>query len=485
LLHLELDGRGPVYAQLFRALKAAVLDGRLAPGTRLPATRNLASALGLSRNSVLVAYEQLCAEGFVEGRVGSGTYVTELKVPQKPRKERREVAAQSRYSARLRRIRDRNLVRQRGVRYDLQYGEPLANPSIINAWRRELVRAARRSNIEYPDVRGLESLRQAICDYLARRRGVQADPDDVLIINGAQQAFALIARVLVDEGDRVVLEEPSYFGLRRLMQAHGAHIVPVPVDDDGIDCSRLPAAAPKLVCLTPSHQFPLGAVLSFRRRLELLRYASAHGCWIVEDDYDGEFRYDGRPVAALRELDRDDRVIYVGTFSKVLFPSLRLGYMVLPRALRRDFTVAKWIADLGSPAIEQQALASFMGGPGFDRHLRLAAQALRQRRRALIGALEEHAGERVRVLDSPAGMHVVVWLPGFDRAACEALIEDARQRGVGLYSIAPHYLGEPPAEGLLMGYAGLPAEDIVAAIEIFGACLAGMAPPRRRRAAAG
>lgn len=471
-MYLELDGCGAVYAQLVRALKSSILAGRLGAGTRLPATRALAADLGLSRSSVLDAYDQLRAEGLVEGRVGSGTYVTELMLDAGTKKRRAKVRSPSRYARRLRRMRARCQIRlHRGLPYDLQYGEPLTNPAMLNAWRRELSRASVRGHIAYPDAEGLPALRAAICDYLARRRGVLAVPGDVLIVNGAQQAFALAARVLVDEGSPVVLEEPSYFGIRQLMQVHGARIVPVRTDGEGLDCSRLPASPPRLIFVTPSHQFPGGAVLSPARRLELLRYAARNDCWIIEDDYDGEFRYDAHPLAALRELDDADRVIYVGTFSKMLFPSLRLGYMVLPEALQRDFTTAKWLSDMGSAASEQEALANFMSGSGFERHLRLAARTLRARRKTLLAALEQYAGDRVEVVASPAGMHVVVWLRGYSRARCEALIESARRLGVGLYSIAPHYLEAPPRQGLLMGYAGLSAGKIEDAIAIFGRCL--------------
>lgn len=360
---------------------------------------------------------------------------------------------------------------QRDVRYDLQYGVPLTNPAMINAWRREMADTSIRGRIAYPEPQGLPALRSAICDYLGRRRGVQAGPEDVLIVNGSQQALALAARVLVNEGDPVALEEPSYFGARQIMQTHGARIIPVPADTDGLDCSQLPRDPPRLVFVTPSHQFPGGAVLSPARRLELLAYADRKDCWILEDDYDGEFRYDAYPLAALREMDDGDRVIYVGTFSKVLFPSLRLGYMVLPAALRSDFIAAKRLSDFGSAALEQQALANFMSGATFDRHLRVAARALRARYKALLDALGRYARDRVEVVASPAGMHVVVWLPGYSRARCEALIETARRRGVGLYSIAPHFLNSPSRQGLLVGYAGLSPAEIEQAIAIFGGCL--------------
>ncbi|MGH6912220.1 MAG: PLP-dependent aminotransferase family protein [Geminicoccales bacterium] len=471
-MYLTLDGCGPRYAQLIRALKAAMLSGRIVTGTRLPATRTLAGELGLSRNTVLIAYDQLRAEGFVEGRVGAGTYVAALTVTPRPQTRQGEVPAQSRYTRRLRRTHESGFSRKhRDLAYNLQYGEPVTNPAVMRAWQRELGRAAVHTRFDYPDIHGLPSLRDAVCDYLARRRGIQAQHEDVLIVNGAQQAFALAARVLVEEGETVVLEDPNYFGTRQIMQAHGARIAAVRTDAEGLVCAALPASGVRLVCVTPSHQFPGGSVLSLSRRLELLRYAGRQRCWIVEDDYDGEFRYDAHPLAALRALDEGDRVIYVGTFSKMLFPSLRLGFMVLPVSLRDDFAAAKRLADMGTPAIEQAALASFMTGAGFERHLRQASRTLKARRRALLSGLRRQAGQRVEIVDSQAGMHVVVWLRGYSRAGCEALVDRARRYGLGLYSIAPHYMKPPARQGLLLGYAALPVAEIEEAMRLFGRCL--------------
>lgn len=471
-LYLTLDGGGPQYAQLIRALKEAILDGRIGAGTRLPATRELAGELGMSRNTVLVAYDQLRAEGFVEGRVGSGTWVAELDIAPRPKAARQRVPAQSRYMRRARRHFRTGIGRQHyGLRYNLQYGEPLVNPEIMNAWRRALTRAATELRFDYPDFRGLPALRDEICAYLARRRGIVAERDDVLIVNGAQQAFTLAARLLVDEGETVAFEEPGYFAARQSLQAHGAHLHAVRADAQGLDYRKLPEHGARLVYVTPSHQFPGGSVMSPARRLGLLRYAERWNAWILEDDYDGEFRYNARPLAALRALDDGDRVMYVGTFSKMLFPSMRLGYMVLPAALREDFRAAKWLADMGSSVIEQAALADFMAGPGFDRHLRQVAAILKARRRALLAGLERHAGERVTVFDAPAGMHVTAWLRGYTHERSEALIEHARHYGLGIYPIAPHYLKPPARPGLVLGYAGLPVEDIEEAMRLLGRCL--------------
>ena len=242
------------------------------------------------------------------------------------------------------------------------------------------------------------------------------------------------------------------------------------VDADGLVPSALPDSA-RLAVVTPSHQFPTGALLPLPRRMELLEWAVARRAWLIEDDYDGEFRYGGRPLAALKSLDRDGRVIYIGSFSKALFPALRLGYMVLPTALRDAFVAAKWLEDRGCNALEQAALARFMADGGFERHLRRAAHTLRARRAAMLSGLARHGAGIVEVVDSNAGMHLTAWLEGVGHADCERLIDHARARGLGLYAIAPYCLKPPPRPGLVLGYAGLPPQDIEAAMKLFGKCV--------------
>ncbi len=483
LLHLPLDGQGPLHAQLTRALRTAMIEGRLAEGERLPATRLLARELGLSRNTVLEAYEQLQAEGCVQARVGAGSFVAPgvvhanaaaSAVAPGTHAATEASPAPSAFAERARRFHDHGAIPGRtvpGTRYAFQYGVPMANPTLTSDWARALSRAARHAPPAYPHVLGLPALREAICGYLSRRRGVQVSPEDVLVVNGTQQAIALAARVLVDPGAAALVEEPQYFAIREVLQIHGAALCSAPVDAAGLVVDALPVPAPRLVCVTPSHQFPTGALMSLERRRQLLDFARRHGSWIFEDDYDGEFRYDARPLAALRSLDRDDRVIYVGSFSKLMFPALRLGYLVMPRALARDFANAKWADDFGSPAIEQWALADFIADGGFERHLRRTAKALRQRRDALLAALHRRLGGRLEVADSNAGTHLVAWLRDADHAGCQALIEHAARRGLGLHPIAPFYLAPPPRPGLLMGFAGLPLKDIAPAVALLGQCM--------------
>lgn len=470
-----LDGQGSLHAQLTRALRGGILQGQFPAGSRLPATRWLASELGVSRNTVLAAYEQLRAEGFVDGLVGSGTYVAPpMHDGPAPPPPRTDAPPQSAYARRARATYEGSRIpglRIPGMRFSFQYGVPLTNPALTTAWARALSRAARYTRPDYPGRQGLPELREAICDYLARRRGIRASPDDVLVVAGTQQALALTARVLLDPGDAAAIEEPHYFAIRMVLAIHGARVRTVPVDAQGIRCDALPVPPARLVCVTPSHQFPTGSVMSLARRLQLLDYARRHDSWVFEDDYDGEFRYDSKPLAALRSLDEQGRVVYVGTFSKAIFPALRMGYLLMPPALRADFLAAKWAEDLGSPAIEQVALANFMRDGGFERHLRRTAKTLKERRAALIAGLQACGRGRLDIADSRAGMHLVVWLRGRSRADGETLIALARGRGLGLYPIDPLYADPPDRAGLLMGYCGLSTREIGQAMQVFGACL--------------
>lgn len=481
-MFIELDGQGAHYAQLTRAMKAAILSGRLPAGARMPPTRELAQELDVSRNTVLTAYAQLRAEGYIHARAGAGSFVNALHTnPQPAASGMHHIEPPSRFAARARRLLDWTIARQhRGLRFDLQYGSPLINPALGAAWGRELASAAMHSTLEYASPQGLPALREQICHYLAQRRGIQVSPDRVLIVSGTQQAMALTMRVLLDEGDAVAIEEPHYFGTWQQLGAHGARLLPIPTDNEGLVCAALPTAAPRLVLVTPSHQFPSGSVLSRARRQELLRYAETTQCWILEDDYDSEFRYDSPPLAALRSLDAGDRVIYVGTFSKVISGALRLGYMVLPEALRDDFINAKFLFDFSCPAIDQAALAHFMEDGAFERHLRYVTQELHARRRELIVSLRRHVGKRVQIADSHAGMHVVVWMPDYGYAQVDTLIAHARERGLGLYPITPHYQQRPPVPGLMLGYSSLAKAQLRDAMQLFGECLDAIDATARR-----
>ncbi|CAM3695104.1 PLP-dependent aminotransferase family protein [Roseateles saccharophilus] len=473
-MHLDLDGNGPIYEQLSRALKRSILQGALKPHARLPATRQLAQELGMSRNTVLTAYEMLVAERLALPMKGSGTYVAANAMSTAAtRRVAASVPAQSRYAARLRDLPPITSHRlEKTVRYDLRYGEPMLDLALVTAWRRELSRAASRCDLNYPPSNGLRELRETVCEYVARRRGVFCAPADVLIVNGTQQAISLLARVLVDEDSSVVVEDPHYPYAVCALRAHGARIVSARTDSEGLSCEALPREGVSMVYVTPSHQFPSGVEMSPARRLALLRYAAEQRCWILEDDYDGEFRYEGHATSALRALDLEDRVIYMGTFSKTLFPALRLGYLICPPGLRSDLIGAKCFDDLASGAIEQAAMAAFMGNGGFERHLRKAALELRSRRGSLLSGLQQHCAEDIVVTHSSAGMHVVGWLPGWPGHRMSSLVEAAQSCGLGLHPIAPYYAGTPPCAGLLLGFASLSSAQLRVATRLLGETLA-------------
>jgi len=479
-MQLDLDGQGPQYLQLSRAIRHAVQQGRITGGTRLPATRELAQTLGVARNTVRAAYEHLGTVGLLHGRVGSGSFITGSVPPPAhspaaatPADLGLTRAGPSAYARRAREL-EPEFARWRyrpGLRYNLQYGEPFTDALLPEQWRNELARAALYTGPGYAPLQGLPALREAVCEYLRTRRAVVATPEDVIIVAGTQQGLALTARVLLDEGDTAVVEEPGYFSIRQTLHAHGARVVGVPVDRLGLVTEQLPSRRPGLVFVTPSHQFPLGAVMSQRRRQELLRYAERHDTWIVEDDYDAEIRYDGRQVAALRSVDRSDRVVFIGSFSKVLSPSLRLAYLVAPRGLRQDLVNAKRLADLGCPAIEQAALAHFMSSGGFERHLRRVVRALRSRRNALVNTLRQHAAEALDLQDGHAGMHLVGWLKGRAAAQAPTLVTHAASLGLGLHPLSDHYMVPPRTPALLFGFAALSPSEIEAAGRLLGRAL--------------
>lgn len=474
-MHLILDGSGSLQSQVIRALKLAIASGALGRAPRLPPTRVLARELQLSRNTVIAAYEQLRAEGLVDAKVGRGSFIVQSFDPLPAiQSGPPTVEPQSEFCRRARQLHTPS-ERRPGVprvRFSFQYGVPYVNPALTSAWSKEIGRAAQYTPLNYPDPQGLLSLREAVSEYLARKRGVHVSADDVLIVHGTQQAVSLTAQVLLEAGDHVAIEEPQYAAIRKVLQIYGAQLQPIPVDANGMQVDLLPAGAPKLICVTPSHQFPSGSVLSAERRDALLAYASRHNCWVFEDDYDGEFRYDHKPLPALRSKDSAARVIYAGTFSKLLFPSLRLGYIVMPRALRNDFRTAKWAQDMGTGAIEQAALARFMAEGSFDRHLRAASNEMCERRTALLEGLYAVArNHNVEISDSHAGMHLVAWLNGIPRDAGETLLENAFRVGLGLHSVDRHFLTPPKRFGLLFGFCGISASQIRESLPLLSHCL--------------
>jgi GntR family transcriptional regulator / MocR family aminotransferase len=470
---LQLDGSGALFQQLARALKTRILDGSYPAGGWLPATRTLATTLGVSRNTVLAAYELLCAEQLAVAHPGTGTQITRATGTQRSTTRPQSIAPQSRYSARARKLEAVTLAGGRAghYRYDLQYGAPQVRPELFMSWRRRQAAAVARGGTHYPPAEGLPALRSAIVDYLLRRRGVTCSSEDVIVVGGTQQGLTLTARILIDEGQTAVIEDPHYQYAHHALIAHGARVIPVRVDRDGLVTRALPSRPPRLIVVTPSQQFPSGEVMSFQRRVELLNYAVEHNCWIFEDDYDGEYHYDARPIPALRSLDMGERVIYSGTFSKTLFPGLRLGYIVCPRVLREDMARAKNFDDLGCASIEQAALAAFLTSRHYERHLRKSLVELRARRSAILGGLSQHLSEHIERTTSNGGMHVVVWFKSMSYPQLERLLAYAKDNGLGLYPIHPYYAKRPPRPGLMLGLASLPPTDLMAAMALLGECV--------------
>ena len=487
-VQVSLEGEGALYLRLYRGLRGAMLDGRLPAGARLPSTRALAADLHLSRNCVLMAFDQLFAEGYVEGRVGAGTFVsatlpdTALTAWSAPQAAPRAVP-HLRLSAHTRRVMSMSRLppptpATRGLRYDFRYGLPAVEHFPHEIWRRLLARRARATSIRtlwYGAAVGFGPLREAIATHLRAARGVVATAEQVVIVNGSQQALDLAARLLIDKGDRVVVEEPSYDAARQIFAAAGARLLPVPVDEAGLDVTRLPRGGKvRLAYVTPSHQFPTGAVLSLARRLELLRWAERTSAHVLEDDYDSEFHYEGRPLAAVQGLDRSGRVLYVGTFSKVLFPSLRIGYMVVPPSLVPALAAVRWLMDCHSPNFEQEVLTDFITEGHFERHLRRSRARNASLRSALLEAFDESLGDRVSISGANAGIHMVAWLRGVPASRLPELRARAVERGVGVYPVAPYYMRPPREAGLLVGYGSLNEREARAGVRVLAEVLRDM-----------
>ena len=467
-------GGEPLFRQVYGGLRQAIVVGSLKSGERLPSTRTLAEHIEVSRTIVVLAYEQLLAEGFVVGRAGAGTFVAEGLDPAEPGSlaatARIRLTRYGEAASRVAPALDQPTAARGGIRYDFAYGRGGAAQFPFEAWRRILMRQDRNTShraFGYAQTAGEPDLREAIAGHLRRARAVRCDASQVLVVNGSQQALDLIARVLVEAGDPVMIEDPHYTGAREIMRAAGARLIPVPVDRDGIDTAKLEEGA-RLAFVTPSHQFPTGAILPLARRLALLAWADRNDAIVVEDDYDGEFRYEGQPLESLQGLDRAGRVIYVGTFSRTIFASLRLGYLVVPPPLVPAFTAAKWLSDRHTASLEQRTLAEFIAGGQYERHLRRLRRLNTTRRTALLEAVGQHLPAGTEITGDGAGAHIALWLNG--RLTEEEAIERAASRGVGVYGVSRYFLG-PPRPGFLLGYAQLGVEDIRAGIARLGEAL--------------
>ena len=462
----------PLHQQIYRHLREAVLTGTLSPGSRLPSTRVLAEDLGVSRTTVLAAYDQLLAEGYVEGQVGSGTRIARHlpdELLQAPSPARRRVPPPPRpvvissdatgdhpsiFGPEFR-------LPTKDWKACFRLGLPALDLVPFNIWARLVskhVRRAARETVDYHDVLGLPRLRRAIAAHIAVSRGISCAPDQIVICAGAQAAIDLVARALLKPGDRALVEDPCHLGFAGVIDAAGATLTRRAVDEAGMTVPRPGGTSPvRLAFVTPSNQFPLAVTMSLARRLELLDWAQKEKAWIVEDDYDSEFRFDGRPVPALLSLDREARVIYVGSFSKSLYPGLRLGFLVLPDNLLELIIEKRRFIDFHPPMLLQAALADFIEDGHFARHIRRMRKAYGERAEALSHCFAAQAQGLIRLHKPQAGMHAIAWLPpGVDDRAMARL---AAQKGIEARALS-FYGRRKQAPGLVLGFGTVTPADI-------------------------
>ena len=475
---ITLDDASPLYRQLYNWFQRAIVEGRLRPGQRVPSTRGLARELTISRIPVLTAYQQLHAEGYLESFTGAGTRVA-ASIPPDMFKSRKPA--------------QRGAVRKIGVKISSRLDAVLALPPDPRQpgkafrvslpaldhfpneiWSSLLSRHSRRpahQHQAYGDPMGDMAFRQAIADYLGASRAVRCDASQIMIVAGSQHGLQIAARALLNDGDAVWMEEPGYPGAHRAFAIAGVRAVPVPVDQEGLDVDsglrRCPDA--RAAYITPSHQYPMGMTMSAARRMKLLNWAQKARAWIIEDDYDSEYRFGGHPLASVQGLGPGDRVIYVGTFSKVLFPALRVGYLVIPKELVPGFRVARDSIDLFPSTLFQRALTDFIRQGHFARHIRRMRMLYMERRRMLIEALNKNLSDRIEIVSADAGMHLVCLLPaGSDD---RDVSRRAARAGISVIPLSTCYLGRPSRPGLVLGYGGVDGKEIEIGVRKLGQIL--------------
>jgi GntR family transcriptional regulator/MocR family aminotransferase len=466
---LARTGDAPLFQQVYRQIRFAILSQSLRPGTKLPSTRQLASQLSVARSVVVSAYEQLLAEGYLSGKTGSGSYVSsDLPEPV----EGRSVKRRKRPAAPLPAIEaslPRGFVDVTALSEERPFnlGRTLIDARTADLWRKmgsRVFRSLGNDHFGYSDPRGLLPLRRAICDYLRAARAVQCEADQIVVTSGTQHAIDLVIRTLQQEGMQAWVEDPGYALTRQALIATGIKIQAIPVDAHGIDVGAGIRLAPRAraVFVTPSHQFPTGVVLSMARRLELLNWARETGAWIVEDDYASEFRYGGRALASLQGLDESERVIYVGTLNKALFPGLRLGYAVVPAALMKSFVTARYLADRQPSSLTQAVVTEFIEEGHFAAHLRRMRLQYRDQRDALVAAMRHRLGDAITVDPPDQGMHLVAYL---QRGLSDTAIErTARDHDVIVRAMSGLYVDARARSALVLGFSGYPRQLITPAV---------------------
>jgi GntR family transcriptional regulator/MocR family aminotransferase len=458
----------PLYQQICDGYRDAIIERRLRGGQRVPSTRTLAAELRISRIPVLTAFDQLLAEGYFESRAGSGTFVSSTFLDDVGSRERPAAGPSARRpGTRSTARRPATLLRSAPEPWLAGFGpfrmsEPTLDHFPFAIWSRLVARHSRgvgRGALNYGSPLGDLRFRQALAAYLGTARAVRCEAGQIMVVSGSQQALEIAARVLLDAGQPAWVEEPGYGGARDALAMAGARLVPVPVDREGLDvaagikrCRRA-----RVALVTPSHQYPLGATMSAARRLQLLDWAQATGSWIIEDDYDSEYRYESQPIAALQGLDRDARVVYIGTFSKVLFPALRVGYLVVPSDLVDRFSAVREAMDICPPALPAAVLTDFIMEGHFARHLRRTSLLYRERRSALVEGIRRDLGPRWEVVGAEAGIHLVALC---DRPGDRAISERAAREGLWAMPLSACYLGPPLLNGLVLGYGGTSLADM-------------------------
>lgn len=472
------DNGEPVYRQIYDSVRAGILNGTLAAGTRLPSTRMLANDLEISRMTVVNAFDQLLAEGYLVGRAGSGTFVAAelpeeyLTTDQQTRGSRNELERRlslSEYGDYLA-FRRSPILENEAVTglVPFQHGLPAIDEFPFRIWQKiehNCSQASIKKLLSQNGPLGFEPLRKAVTGHLLTARAVNCTFNEVVITGGAQQALDLISRILLNDGDKVWMDDPGYLGARDAFSSNGANVLPVGRDSNGFDLENAIKnyGSAKVIYTTPSHHFPVGGSMSINRRLELLEWAERNDAWLIEDDYDSEFRYEGRPLASMQGLDRNGRVFYLGTFSKTIFSALRLGCLVVPPDMISLFEVARVITDGHSPLFEQAILAEFISGGHFARHVRRMRKLYLERQEILLRAAEEYLKGRIELAPASSGMHLVGWLP--EGVSDTAFSAAAAERGVRLAPLSDYAMRPLKRSGVLFGYAGFSEKQIIGAMK--------------------
>ena len=453
----------PLYSQLYHWIKKEIEEGRLFPGMKMPSIRHLTIHLKVSRNTVEAAYQQLQSEGYLESVPKSGIWVAEIEKPSlHPITVEHPIVLECKPSSE--------------AVVDFEYGNVDLEKFPLKQWKKCLADAVEQESnwlFQYSDRKGELELRREIANYLLQSRGVRSTPEQILVTPGTQASMVLICRLLALRGKTVAMEEPGYTGVRLVLDDQGCYVEPVPLEKDGLSVEHIQTSRAKAVYVTPSHQFPIGMVLSIAKRMRLLKWAYQTGGYIIEDDYDGEFRYRGQPIPSLKSLDEEERVIYLGTFSKSFLPTARLSYIVLPPSLMVQYTRKFGGYNQSVSPIIQRAMALFMQSGEFERHIRRMRKVYQRKHQALLRSIDENMGTQVKIVGEKSGLHILLKIKGI--TALE-LIESGLQKGVKVYSTARFWLNPNPEDNsyIMLGFGGLSIKEIEKGVRLLASCLPGM-----------